>query len=437
MLLKSEGGYAQMNKNNDNSICKQNPEEFSFTSMLDEVVRSGAQKVLQKAVEVEVESFLEKYQYIMDEKGHRLVARNGHHNERTIATGAGPLNVRVPRVDDRILQNHDESRFKSNLIPPYLRRTKNMDEFLPFLYLKGVSTGSFVEVLEQLLGKKVPGFSPNQICRLKEFWRIEHDDWSKRDLSKDQYVHWWVDGIHFNVRLEEDARHCILVIIGSKEDGSKELLTIDTGFRESKESWLSIIRNLKHRGLRIAPKIAIGDGALGFWSALEEEYPETKHQLCWAHKTANVLDKLPHGMQAKAKKMIHDIYMAPCKIEAQTALNYFIEEYSAKYPKAIKSLTINREFLLSFYDFPAEQWPSIRTTNVIESTFATVRHRTRQTKGCGTRQATLSMVFKLAMSAEKRWQKMHGYKQIREMLRGARFVNGVIEENEPKIGAKV
>jgi len=312
-----------------------------------------------------------------------------------------------------------------------------MDEFLPLLYLKGISTGSFTEVLEKLLGKKIPGFSPNQICRLKEFWRMEHEDWSKRDLSKDQYVHWWVDGIHFNVRLEEDARHCILVIIGSKEDGSKELLAIDSGFRESKESWLSIIRNLKHRGLRTAPKIAIGDGALGFWAALEEEFPETKHQLCWVHKTVNVLDKLPSGLQTKAKKMIHDIYMAPYKKEAEIALDYFIEEYDAKCPKATKSLTGNREALLSFYDFPAEQWHSIRTTNVIESTFATVRHRTRQTKGCGTRQATLSMVFKLAMSAEKRWQKMHGYKQIQEMLRGARFVDGVIEKDESKIRVTV
>lgn len=409
----------------------QNPQENVFKSVLDETVRRGAQRMIQKAVEVEVESFLEQYQYLMNDKGHRTVVRNGYHNEREIATGAGVVKIHMPRVDDRVLRDHDEQRFKSNLIPPYLRRTKNMDEFLPFLYLKGISTGSFVEVLEKLLGKKIPGFSPNQICRLKEFWRMEYEDWSKRDLSKDQYIHWWVDGIHFNVRLEEDARHCILVIIGSKEDGSKELLAIDSGFRESKESWQSIIRNLKHRGLRTAPKIAIGDGALGFWSALEEEFPETKHQLCWVHKTANVLDKLPHGMQAKAKKMIHDIYMAPYKKEAEIALDYFIDEYDSKYPKATKSLINNRESLLSFYDFPAEQWHSIRTTNVIESTFATVRHRTRQTKGCGTRLATLSMVFKLAMSAEKRWQKMHGYKQIQEMLRGARFVDGLpVKESE-------
>jgi len=424
-----------MDNGTANSI--HDPEENVYRSVLDEVVRKGAQKVLQKAVEAEVESFLEKYQYLMDEKGRRLVVRNGRHNERVIATGAGPLKVRCPRVDDRVLETHDEPRFRSNLIPPYLRRTKNMDEFLPFLYLKGVSTKDFTEVLQKLLGKQLPGFSAQQICRLKEFWRQEYEDWAKRDLSSERYIHWWVDGIHFNVRLEEDARQCILVVIASKEDGSKELLAIQDGFRESKESWTSLIRNLKHRGLKEAPELAIGDGALGFWSALDEEFPDTKQQICWVHKTVNVLDKLPKSLQPKAKQMLNDIFLSPSRKEAKEALRYFVEEFKAKYPKAVQSLTDHSENLLSFYDFPAEQWQSIRSTNVIESTFSMVRHRTRQTKGCGTRLATLTMVFKLAMSAQKRWQKMRGSRRIKDMLSGARFVDGLMLKESQKEGAIV
>ena len=410
-----------------NSVLEdQNPQENVFKSVLDEVVRQGAQKMIQKAVELEVESFIEQFQYVMDGKGRRLVVRNGHHNQRDIATGAGAVKIRMPRVDDRILNHHDEPRFQSNLIPRYLRRTKNMDEFLPFLYLKGISTKDFSEVLSKLLGKELPGFSPQQICRLKEFWMQEYDDWAKRDLSIERYVHWWVDGIYFNVRLEEDARQCILVVIASREDGTKELLAIQDGFRESKESWVSLIRNLKHRGLKEAPMLAVGDGALGFWSALSDEFPETKRQICWVHKTANILDKLPKSLQPKAKAMLNDIFMAPSKHEAQNALGYFAEEFKDKYPKAAKSLMDYHEDLLSFYDFPAEQWQSIRSTNVIESTFATVRHRTRQTKGCGTRRATLAMVFKLAMSAQKRWQKIKGYKKMPDLVSGARFVDGMM-----------
>jgi len=408
------------------------PEENVFAGALDEIVRKGAQDMLRKALEIEVDSFLERYQYIMDSLGRRLVVKNGHNRERTIATGAGPLRVRCPRVDDRILASHDERRFRSNIIPPYLRRTKNMDEFLPFLYLRGVSTKDCTEVLEKLLGRKVPGFSAQQVCRLKEFWRQEYEDWSKRDLSIDHYVHWWVDGIHFNVRLEEDARQCILVVIASKEDGSKELLSIQDGFRESKESWASLVRDLKRRGLTKAPKLAIGDGALGFWAALDEEFPETKQQICWVHKTANALDKLPRSLQPKAKQMIQDIYMAPSRREADEAFDSFVKEFSLKYPKAVQSLTDHREQLLSFYGFPAEQWSSIRSTNVIESTFSMVRHRTRQTKGCGTRLATLTMVFKLAHCAQKRWQKIQGHRKIREMLDGAIFVDGVIAQAPKK-----
>ncbi len=421
----------------DNSQTVGNPEENVYPSLLDEIVRKGAQKVLQKAVEMEVESFLEQYQYVIDDNGRRMVVRNGHHDERAIATGAGPLKVRLPRVDDRILDSYDEPRFKSNLIPPYLRRTKNLDEFVPFLYLKGVSTKDFTEVLEKLLGKQIPGFSAQQVCRMKEFWRQEYEDWAKRDLSVERYVHWWVDGIHFNVRLEEDSRTCILVIIASREDGTKELLAVQDGFRESKESWTCIIRDLKRRGLKDAPHLAIGDGALGFWAALDDEFPQTKRQICWVHKTANVLDKLPKSSQPKAKDMIRDIYMASSRKQAEEALERFLREFSIKYPKAVKSLTDHKEDLLSFYGFPAEQWSSIRSTNVIESTFATVRHRTRQTKGCGTRLATLTMVFKLAQCAQKRWQKIHGHLKIKDQLAGARFVDGlrVEDSSEQKVTA--
>jgi len=307
-----------------------------------------------------------------------------------------------------------------------------MDEFIPYLYLKGVSTGDFTEVLEKLLGKKLPGFSSQQVCRLKEVWRREYEDWNHSRLDKAEYVYWWVDGIHFNVRLDDD-RQCILVVIGAKSDGSKELIAIHDGFRESKASWQSLMRDLKKRGLTGGPKLAIGDGALGFWSAIEEEYPKTKRQKCWVHKTANILNKLPKSLQGKAKELIHDIYRAPSKDEAQKAAGYFNEEFSLKYPSAVKSITDNYDSLLSFYDFPAEHWLSIRSTNVIESTFATVRHRTKRTKGCGSRMATLTMVFKLCMSAQKRWSKLYGYARISEVMNGARFIDGVREESQQEV----
>lgn len=416
-----------MRKNNLQEA--QNPEKSVFKNYLDEIVRKGAQKLLAAAVEIEVESFLESKQYVIDDEGRRLVMGNGHHRARVIATGAGPVEIRMPRVKDQVLGRiPEEERFASRLIPPYLRRTKNMDEFIPFLYLKGISTGDFTDVLERLLGKKLPGFSAQQVCRLKEIWRKEYEDWNHRDLSKSRYVYWWVDGIHFNVRLDND-RQCILVVIGAKEDGTKELITIQDGFRESKESWQSLIRDLKRRGLNIGPELAIGDGALGFWAAIEEEFPKTKSQICWVHKTVNVLDKLPKSLQGKAKGMIHDIYLASCRKNAERAFDYFIREFGLKYPKAVKSLTDHRQSLLNFYDFPAEHWMSIRSTNVIESTFATVRHRTRKTKGCGSRIATLTMVFKLTQAAQKRWRRLNGYERIQEILSGARFVDGIKEES--------
>lgn len=419
-----------MRKNNPKSFI--NPEENINLFPLDEIVRKGAKRMLEQALETEVDSFLERNQYILDDEGRRLVVRNGYAKERKIITGAGQLEVRTPRVDDRALESLKENRFQSSLIPPYLRRSKKIDDLIPWLYLKGVSTGDFTEALQSLLGKDVIGHSAEQIVRLKSVWQAEYEQWAKRDLSQTRYVYWWADGIYFKVRLDGE-KQCILVIIAAREDGTKELIAVEDGFRESKESWKSVLRDLKRRGLVFAPKLATGDGALGFWSAMEEEFPGTKHQICWVHKTANVLDKLPKSLQAKAKSMIHDIYMAPTRMDANVAFDVFIEEFEAKYPKAVASLKDNREDLMSFYDFPAEHWIHLRTTNPIESTFATVRLRTKKTKGCGSRAATLMMVFKLATSAEKRWKRLKGYQKIEAVLNNVPFKDGMMMKKEAEL----
>jgi transposase-like protein len=391
---------------------------------LDEVVRHGAQAMLQRALDVEVDCFLERYQYLMDDQGHRRVVRNGHRPARSIVTGAGLLQVVTPRVDDRILARHGEARFTSALIPPYLRRTKHIEELLPVLYLKGISTGDFTEALAAILGRDVIGLSAETIVRLKQVWQREYEAWNRRDLSTSRYVYWWVDGIYFNVRLDTD-RQCLLVVIGARPDGTKELLAIDDGFRESADSWRSLLRDLKRRGFAQGPAVATGDGALGFWVALAEEFPQTTPQLCWVHKTANVLEKLPQSLQGKAKQMLHDIYLAPTKQEAEDAWERFVRTFAEKYPKAVACLTAHRDELLAFYRYPAEHWPSLRSTNVIESTFATVRLRTKRTKGCGSRIATLTMVFKLVESAAKRWHRLRGAQQIPDVLNGVVFQDGV------------
>ena len=415
-------------KNNTPRVA-QNPEENITDFPLDEIVRKGATRMLEQALEIEVDSFLERHQYVLDNEGRRLIVRNGYANKRKIITGAGQLDIQTPRVDDRVLK---EDRFTSSLIPPYLRRSKKIDDLLPWLYLKGISTGDFTEALQSLLGKDVIGHSPEQIVRLKNVWQAEYDEWAKRDLSQKRYVYWWVDGVYFKVRLDGE-RQCILVIIAAGKDGDKELLAVEDGFRESKESWRSLLRDLKRRGLKECPKLATGDGALGFWAGMEEEFPDTKQQLCWVHKTVNVLDKLPKSLQAKAKSMIHDIYMAPTKKDANVAFDVFIEEFEAKYPKAVASLTENREDLMSFYDFPAEHWIHLRTTNPIESTFATVRLRTKKTKGCGSRAATLMMVFKLASSAQKRWKRLKGFQKIEAVLNGIAFKDGMIVKSKAEL----
>jgi putative transposase len=417
---------------NNTFRLKISPEESIVKKPLDDIAREGAREMLQKALEIEVDLFLGQYQYILDDNGNRQVVRNGHNKSRKIITGAGQLEIRTPRIDDRVLDRHKEKRFKSSIIPPYLRRTKNIDELLPVLYLKGISTGDFTEALEAILGKQVIGLSAQTIVRLKQIWEQEYNEWTKRDLSKIQYVYWWVDGIYFNVRLDDD-RQCVLVIIGARTDGKKEIVAVMDGFRESKISWQSLIRELKRMGLSKGPKLSIGDGSLGFWSAMDEEFPRTDQQLCWLHKTVNVLDKLPQSLQGRAKTMIHNIYLAPTKKEADIAFDVFIEEFEAKYPRAVDCLRDNRDKLLSFYNYPAQQWVHLRSTNVIESAFSTVRLRTIKTKGCGSRIATLTMVFKLILSAQKRWSRLRGHRKIKQVWDGVRFEDGVMVKEPEKL----
>ncbi len=397
----------------------------SSKDVLTEILREGAQKMLATAIEAEVDAYIEQNADQRDAKGHRLVVRNGHKDERAIQTGIGPVNVRQPRVDDqRTDENGERIRFASKILPPYLRKTKSIEELIPWLYLKGVSTGDFSEALQALLGDNAPGLSATTIVRLKEVWQKDYESWSKRSLADKRYVYFWADGIHFNIRLEEE-RQCILVVMGATPEGKKELVAIADGYRESEQSWKELLLDVKARGLKEDPKLAIGDGALGFWKALPQVFPTTREQRCWVHKTANVLNKLPKGRQGKGKSMIHDIWMAETKADADNAFDLFIETFEAKYPKATKCLAKDRDVLLAFYDFPAEHWVHIRTTNPIESTFATVRLRTRRTKGCGSRIACLTMVFRLTQCAEQHWRALNGSHLLDDVIRGIQFVDGL------------
>lgn len=406
----------------DNVVSLEDRIVSEARSALEGLLREGARRMLQAAVENEVAEYVEQHRGVRDGSGRRQVVRNGHLPERDLLTGVGPVRVRQPRVHDR----REGCRFTSRILPPFMRRVPSIDALIPVLYLKGVSTGDFAEALEAILGPNAPGLSATNIVRLKEVWQQEYDAWSRRDLAGRRYVYWWVDGIHFNVRLEPD-RPCILVVMGALEDGTKELVSVHDGHRESRESWLEVLRDLKARGLREAPKLAVGDGALGFWRAVEEEFPGARAQRCWVHKTANVLDKLPKSRQPHAKRLLHEMYLSGTREEALRAFDRFIGEYGAKWPRAAECLAKDREDLFTFYDFPAEHWAHLRTTNPIESTFATVRHRTRQTKGCGSRRTTLAMVFKLARQAEKRWRRLNGHLQIRNLINGVVFKDGVME----------
>jgi putative transposase len=395
----------------------------SSRDVLTELLRTGAQRLLAQAIEAEVADWLEQRKQLTAPSGHRHVVRNGHLPERTITTGLGPIEVKQPRVHDR-RPGADKEKFTSAILPPYLRKTKSIEELIPWLYLKGVSTGDFSEALQALLGPDAAGLSATTVTRLKGCWEEEFKTWSKRSLQGKQYAYVWADGVHFNIRLQE-GRQCILVLMGATADGKKELIAISDGYRESEESWTALLLDCKARGLTIEPKLAIGDGALGFWKAARKMWETTQEQRCWVHKTANVLDKMAKGVQPKAKAMLHDIWQADTKAQAEKAFELFVASFEAKYPKATECLTKDRDVLLTFYDFPAEHWMHIRTTNPIESTFATVRLRTEKTKGTGTRTACLTMVFKLMESASKRWRALNGCSLLKDVLDEITYVDGV------------
>ncbi len=391
-----------------------------ITDPLSELLRNGAQQLIAEAVEAEVQSLLNHYTALRDQNGHQLIVRNGYLPERDILTGIGPVTVKVPKIRDKSGQG---IKFNSTLLPPYLRKAKSVEEVLPWLYLKGISTGDFQEALQALLGIDAAGLSSSTIGRLKRVWEEEHEVWSRRSLKSKRFVYIWADGVYFNIRSETD-RQCILVIVGVTAQGKKEFVAIEDGYRESEQSWSELLLRMKAQGLEAAPKLAIGDGAMGFWKALSKVYPQTVHQRCWVHKTANVLNKLPKTLQPKVKKSLHQIWMAPTKEDAYKAFEVTLATYSAKYPKAMECLEKDKGDMLAFYDFPAPHWQHIRTSNPIESTFATVRLRTAKTRGCVARHTILAMVFKLGQSAQKKWQRLRGFKLLGDVIRGVQFKNG-------------
>src|SRR5512143_1255527 len=394
--------------------------------VLTDLLRDGARRMLAQAIEAEVADYLAARAHLEDDAGHRQVVRNGHLPERTIQTGLGEIEVQQPRVYDRRPPEQRE-KFTPAVLPPYLRRTRSLEELIPWLYLKGISTGDFSEALQAILGPDAPNLSAPTITRLKAAWEDDHRAWSKRSLAGKRYVYVWADGVHLNIRLE-GGRQCILVLMGATAEGKKELIAIADGYRESEQSWRELLLDCKARGLEIEPGLAIGDGALGLWKAMRRVWDTTKEQRCWVPKTANVLDKLPKGSQAKGKGMLHEIYLAETKAGAEQAFDLFVKTYEAKYPKATECLVKDRDVLLAFYDFPAEHWVHIRTTNPIESVFSTVRRRHDRTKGNGSRSACLTMVFKLMESASKGWRSLNGSPLLAEVVKGVVFIDGVKEK---------
>jgi putative transposase len=405
-------------------------EQVEGRDVLDQLVRQGAQQMLQQAIEAEVQEFLQQHQQRRDQDGKRLVVRNGYKPSRKIVTGAGALEVQQPRVRDNSPSQEERVQFSSAILPPYLRRSKAIEEFIPWLYLRGISTGDFSEALRPLLGEQVKGLSPNVIVRLKEQWTTEYEAWNRRDLTGKHYVYLWADGIHVNVRLEdtENKRQCLLVVLGASADGHKELVAVMDGYRESEQSWRELLVDLQQRGLTLAPQLATGDGALGFWAALRKVYPQTREQRCWVHKTANVLNHMPKSVQPRAKADLHEVWMAETREQANQAFDKFLAKYEAKYEAACECLRKDRDVLLTFYDFPAEHWKHLRTTNPIESAFATIRLRHRRTKGNGTRKTSLVMMFKLAQAAQKRWRRLNGNEKLDLLIQGRVFVNGEVQD---------
>src|SRR3954452_13188645 len=394
-------------------------------SGLDDLIQQGARQIIQQAIEAELTTLLERYDNVKTLDGRRAVIRNGYLPEREVVTAIGPVTVQVPKVRDR---SGSGVKFNSNIVPPYIRKSPRVSAALPWLYLRGVSTGNMSEALSVLLGEEAKGLSPNVVSRLKAQWAEEHAVWNQRDLSNSRWVYWWADGIHTGLRSDDSDGQCLLVIIGVKPDGTKERVAIGDGFRESKDAWCELLLDLKARGLQSGPLLAAGDGAMGLWAALAEVFPKTRHQRCWFHKTGNILNALPKSQHGRAKAGLQEIWQAATRDEALAAFNRFTDTYSARYPKATEKLTKDSEELLAFYDFPAEHWQHLRTTNPIESTFATVRHRTKITRGPGSRAAGLAMAFKLIEAAQDRWRAVNGPHLVALVRAGATFVNGKLIE---------
>ena len=386
---------------------------------LTELLRQGARDLIQKAVEVELVEYLESFQGRRLEDGRAAVVRNGHHPEREIQTGIGPVTVKVPKVRSR---DGNPVAFRSALVPPYVRKTRSLEAALPWLYLKGVSTGEMENALEVLVGPEAKGLSASTVARLKRQWAEEYDQWRQSRLDKDRWVYIWADGIYSGLRAE-DAKLCALVIIGVNDRGQKRFLAIEDGVRESTQSWREVLLGLKTRGMN-PPKLAVGDGAMGFWAALDEVYSDTRQQRCWMHKTGNVLNYAPKSVQPKMKQALHDIWQAATREDADKAFERFEKTYEPKYPKAVQCLQKDREELMAFYDFPAKHWQSLRTTNPIESTFGTIRHRTKRSKGCLSRDSMLHMIFKLGECAQKNWRKQRGFDYLAKVVRGVKFRDG-------------
>jgi len=399
----------------DNNII---PLKSPTTDALGELLKQGAQELLMTAIEAEVVELIASYS-AMTVDGKKAVVRNGSLPERTIQTGLGELPVEVPKVRDRSGQG---VKFNSRLIPPYLKRTKALEELIPWLYLKGISTGDMQPALEALLGEGATGLSANTVSRLKQRWEQDYDGWRKRDLSKRRYVYIWADGVYSNVRM--DDRLCLLVVVGSDDTGRKEVLAVVDGYRESEASWIEVIEQLEAQGLQVPPRLATGDGALGFWKAVAKKWPATAKQRCWVHKPANVLNKVPKSVQPKIKEALHDIWMAETRQDAYKAFDGCVKRFEAKYPGAMECLVKDKASLLAFYDFPAVHWQHIRTTNPIESVFATVRLRTTKTKNCGSRKTTLAMAWKLMTTAQKKWRRLRGYKLLADVVEGVKFKDG-------------
>lgn len=404
-------------------------ENYGEMGTLDEIARLGAQKMLRQALENEVMEYLLRHEGVLDEDGHRMVVRNGKARTRKVALGVGRIEISASRVDDR----REGERFTSQILPPYMRRSPKLSEVLPVLYLRGLSSGDFAPALSVLLGENGKGFSASMISRLKNDWVAEYETWRKRSLADKEYVYIWVDGIHTGVRLGDDKSVCSLVVVGADVAGEKDLIAIEDGYRESKESWLMVLRDLKERGMK-APLLAVGDGALGFWGALSEAFPETAGQRCWVHKIRNVLNSLPKGLQAKAKAMLHEIMNAETRAVAEEEAKKFAGTFEAKHPKAVECLKKDLALMLAFFSFPAEHWVHLRTTNPIESPFATVRLRTYRTKGAGSRTMALTMTFKLLESAQKRWRKINAPDQARKLWQGTKFIDGLdVTSSKPEV----